>query len=578
MKQQFIFLVFLFFNLIVYAQNSKYFVQSVNWADYGNANGWKLLQKPNNNFLIAGTNRDSLHWFPFLYEFNNVGENIATRNYIDNANHAYAQTIIQNENNYIILGAAVPLDTTVAHAYTIKTTLDYVPIHTDFVSDTIDFNIISEACHTTDGGYFGAGEANNSPPSVPYLVKLDTAGIYLWDRRYPEFSAGSPVAVRSAFRNIEPAKDGSGYYAAGSSKVWAGGGNVLLAKIADNGDIIWSETYDLTERDLGNAVVETADGGWLVVGRGKLSNENRGLIIKIKPDRSVDWYKTQYFYGGSANHVQELADGSFIIAGDYLNTTIVNVTDTYDFDTEILKLSANGDFVWRRRIAAGNDDDYLYDMILAKDSSIVICGRTESNLPDNVYANLYILKTNCMGLLTQPQANFTTQMDTTLLTATFQNLSQYTYPDSIDGGHYLWDFGDGTTSNQINPTHTYAQGGNYTVTLTAVVCSDTSVFVQEVSTWAVGIPVLPLEGGVRGGLWVYPNPANTQLNFVYKSNAEQNALVCIYDSKGSLVQTFNIQGNNTNTIDTNQWQTGMYYYTATTNGNTTQRSKIVIIK
>lgn len=79
-------------------------------------------------------------------------------------------------------------------------------------------------------------------------------------------------------------------------------------------------------------------------------------------------------------------------------------------------------------------------------------------------------------------------------------------------------------------------------------------------------------------LSAYPNPANTQLNFVYKAKTEQNTLVCIYDSKGSLVQTFSIQGNNTHTIDTNQWQTGMYYYTATTNGNTTQRSKIVVIK
>ncbi len=31
---------------------------------------------------------------------------------------------------------------------------------------------------------------------------------------------------------------------------------------------------------------------------------------------------------------------------------------------------------------------------------------------------------------------------------------------------HLWNFGDGNTSNQINPTHTYAASGSYTVTLT----------------------------------------------------------------------------------------------------------------
>lgn len=32
---------------------------------------------------------------------------------------------------------------------------------------------------------------------------------------------------------------------------------------------------------------------------------------------------------------------------------------------------------------------------------------------------------------------------------------------------YVWDFGDGTTSNAVNPTHTYTTSGSYNVTLTA---------------------------------------------------------------------------------------------------------------
>lgn len=42
---------------------------------------------------------------------------------------------------------------------------------------------------------------------------------------------------------------------------------------------------------------------------------------------------------------------------------------------------------------------------------------------------------------------------------------------------YLWDFGDGQTSTQQNPTHTYANAGDYTVTLTAAcgenICTNT---------------------------------------------------------------------------------------------------------
>lgn len=39
------------------------------------------------------------------------------------------------------------------------------------------------------------------------------------------------------------------------------------------------------------------------------------------------------------------------------------------------------------------------------------------------------------------------------------------YQDSL-----LWDFGDGTTSTEINPTHSYATNGNYTIKLTSYKC------------------------------------------------------------------------------------------------------------
>lgn len=38
---------------------------------------------------------------------------------------------------------------------------------------------------------------------------------------------------------------------------------------------------------------------------------------------------------------------------------------------------------------------------------------------------------------------------------------------SINGGNYLWDFGDGTTSTALNPSHTYTNLGTYPVSLIA---------------------------------------------------------------------------------------------------------------
>lgn len=38
---------------------------------------------------------------------------------------------------------------------------------------------------------------------------------------------------------------------------------------------------------------------------------------------------------------------------------------------------------------------------------------------------------------------------------------------SVNGSNFIWDFGDGSTSTAINPTHTYTTLGNYTVSLSA---------------------------------------------------------------------------------------------------------------
>ncbi len=46
------------------------------------------------------------------------------------------------------------------------------------------------------------------------------------------------------------------------------------------------------------------------------------------------------------------------------------------------------------------------------------------------------------------------------VTIQFQNLS-------VNGSSFLWNFGDGTTSTEINPQHTYMANGNYTVSLIA---------------------------------------------------------------------------------------------------------------
>lgn len=67
-----------------------------------------------------------------------------------------------------------------------------------------------------------------------------------------------------------------------------------------------------------------------------------------------------------------------------------------------------------------------------------------------------------------PRARFSTEVDAAnFLRVSFIN-------ESVNAESYEWSFGDGNTSTQENPTHTYEAGGQYEVSLTATSASGES--------------------------------------------------------------------------------------------------------
>lgn len=86
-----------------------------------------------------------------------------------------------------------------------------------------------------------------------------------------------------------------------------------------------------------------------------------------------------------------------------------------------------------------------------------------------------------------PTAAFTSEIDNK--TVTFTNISERALS-------YAWDFGDGETSTEENPVHTYAESGEYSVTLTTTgVVDSTPATVTKILAVAVGSFGISVENG-----------------------------------------------------------------------------------
>ncbi len=98
---------------------------------------------------------------------------------------------------------------------------------------------------------------------------------------------------------------------------------------------------------------------------------------------------------------------------------------------------------------------------------------------------------------------------------------------------WFWEFGDGTTSTQQNPTHTYASSGSYEVKL--VVTTDCGLDSTSTTFNNIGVD----ENGLTQMLF-YPNPTQDVLN-IAMSPSEELATVTVYDMTGALLFTSTMQ-------------------------------------
>jgi len=121
-----------------------------------------------------------------------------------------------------------------------------------------------------------------------------------------------------------------------------------------------------------------------------------------------------------------------------------------------------------------------------------------------------------------------------------QTVTFFNYSENVS--NYLWDFGDGTTSDEVAPVHQYIRTGLFDVilyTTSAEGCKDTIQMSDAVDVFSDQLKVpnafMPNKEGPSDGIYV---PGDTRNNIFYPSVASGDIVdyeLKIYNRWGNLL-------------------------------------------
>lgn len=129
---------------------------------------------------------------------------------------------------------------------------------------------------------------------------------------------------------------------------------------------------------------------------------------------------------------------------------------------------------------------------------------------------------------------------------------------STNSNQYSWDFGDNSSSTDGNPTHIYANAGQFLVKLTATKCGISTTTEQTITITNLGLNENLFN---ENKISVYPNPTNA---FIFIDSVDEIKSILIVDVFGRVIE--NLYGNRSS-IDFTSKNNGIYFLKIQTKKN-----------
>jgi hypothetical protein len=181
-----------------------------------------------------------------------------------------------------------------------------------------------------------------------------------------------------------------------------------LAVYADAPDSLWMRAYGDSLNQECRCIIQTFDGGYALTGYTAVStvgmpSQTDVYVVRIDSDGDTLWTRR---YGGLGNDVgyaiRQTSDGGFIVAGYYTYVDDPNNRDVY-----LVKLDSHGTKEWERLYGYSGYDEANDVQVLVGDGGFLVTGYTQT--PGPFDADVYLLRTTSTG-----DTLFTNQYDFTI--------------------------------------------------------------------------------------------------------------------------------------------------------------------
>ena len=184
--------------------------------------------------------------------------------------------------------------------------------------------------------------------------------------------------------------DDGGYILVGETRSYGNGeSDIWLIKADAEGNKIWDKVYGGNDYEYGKVVQQTSDGGYILASATESFGPDPGSLnmwlFKTDSNGNILW---ELFGTGDERiyDVKETNDGGYIFVGSIKGALDSDGTDLY-----ILKIDEDGNTLWEK-VFDNDQGDQANSIDKTHDGGYVICGSTYSAPPRN-YA-IWLIKTD----------------------------------------------------------------------------------------------------------------------------------------------------------------------------------------